>query len=168
MRRLAGDIFSDDRCKKKRCLRQQPLRRTGILQDDRFGKLSKPCLIFRRQILARIDDDRKILEAKFFLQPFEQLKSGHIGQTEIDHHAVEVMRTQFGQSFLPRGHGYSLHITITDQINDRLAINLVIFDDKQSFTFRSRNSLVSLKLRTTSSSEFPFRRNENAPKLNAR
>ena len=112
----------------QRRFRQQPLRRAGFLDDNRIGYLLKMLFFFPRQFLSGVDDDRKVITSKIRLQLLDQLEAGHVGQFQIQHHAVKSLVLQNVQCFLTGGHCRGFNIAIPDQLNHAHALNVVVLN----------------------------------------
>ena len=55
----------------------------------RLGEPPQLGLLLPGQLLAGVDDDRQLAQVGFVADPLDQLEAGHVGQPEVEHHAVE-------------------------------------------------------------------------------
>ncbi|MCY1368976.1 hypothetical protein D9M69_559900 [compost metagenome] len=74
---------------KKRHLIQQPLRRACALDDDRTRILAQFGLFIPGQVAPGIDDDGRKGTDVFGGHALEQVIAEHVGQLEVDDHAIE-------------------------------------------------------------------------------
>ena len=83
-----------DAVEEERRLVEQALRRAHVLDDDRLGQpLELASLPSSSQVLAGVDDDRQRRAGRgCLLDLLDQLEARHVGQPEVEHHAVEVGR----------------------------------------------------------------------------
>src|SRR6185369_5919860 len=111
---------------------KQPLWRSRILDDDGLGEFSQPRLLLGGKVLPRIDDHRQIIQAKFFLDSFQQFETRHVRKTDIDDDAIEVCGTQGTNCFIAARSRYSLDIAIADQVYDGFALAFIVLDNQQA------------------------------------
>ena len=78
---------------------QEAIERTRVFRNNRLGQPFQFCLLFETQILARVNDDRQLLQLQFSSDFLDYLDAGNIRQAQIQHQAVKVLRFQGGQSF---------------------------------------------------------------------
>ena len=70
--------------------------------------------------------------SRLLADPFEQLKTGNIRQAQIEHHAVELLRVQRFPRLGTACRRRDLDASLSEQLDDALAFDLVVFDDQQA------------------------------------
>ena len=85
LRRQVGD----DAVQEQRGLVQQPLGRLHVLEHDALGHRLEPRLLLGGQVLAGEDDDGHVGQRRLGVHLLQQLEAGHVGQAQVEHHAVE-------------------------------------------------------------------------------
>ena len=83
-------------------------------------------LLFAGQFLPRVNDDWQIRSADVRLKFFDQIKAGHVGKFQIEHHAIEAFTFQHAQGFLTRGHGGGVYVAIANQFHDAHALHVIV------------------------------------------
>ena len=78
----------------QRSFRQQAFGRVRFFDDDRGGHTAQTKLLFPRQLLPGVNNNRKVLAVGVPLKSLDQLKTGHVGKFEIENHAVEAFIVQ--------------------------------------------------------------------------
>ena len=73
----------------QRGLVEQPLGRLRILDHHRLGHPPKLGLLPLGELLPGVDDGGELPQPDLSLDPGDQLETGHVGQAEVEHHAVE-------------------------------------------------------------------------------
>ena len=95
-----------------------------------------------REILAGEDDDGHVAQARFGVHLLEQLEAGHVGQAQVEHHAVEgLIEHRLAGPRRPVPTVTHLDVLMAQQLHDRLPLDLVVLDDQQSLGARSREFL---------------------------
>ena len=122
----------------QRGLVEQPLRRLHILHDDRLRELPQLRLLRRREILARVDDDRQVPHRGVRLHGLQQLEAVHVLEAQVEHHAVEVAGRQLAQRIFGRSDRRDLDVLVLNQLDHARALRLVVLDDEQPLHRRSR------------------------------
>jgi hypothetical protein len=103
-----------------------------ILDDDGLGVAPELGLLGRRELLARVDDDRQILDGGVVLDALEQREAAHVGEPQIEHHAVEAPLGDLLQGRLGGGDRRDLDVLApAHQLDDAAALHLVVFDHEQ-------------------------------------
>ena len=69
---------------------QQALGRLGALDDDRAGIAAQPLLVVCRKLASGVDDHRREGADVLLGHAPQQLVALHVGQLEVDDHAVEL------------------------------------------------------------------------------
>ena len=88
-------------------------------------------LLLLRQLLAGVDDHRDLRQPRVLLHLLEQVEAAHVGEPEIEDQAVEVLRVERRERFRAGRDRRALHVPVADQLDDALALDVVVLDDQQ-------------------------------------
>src|SRR5204862_5688850 len=91
------------------------------------------------QILSSIDDDRDVPDLR--LDTLHQLKAVHVGQPEIEHHAIELLAAQAFHRFVGRTDGDCLNVAVPDELDHALLCDFVVFTNEQALDFAAGKAL---------------------------
>ena len=116
----------------QRHLVEQPLRRAGILDDDRPRVAAEALLLVARQRTARVHDDRRKRHLFLLRHLLEQLVAGRIRQIEIEDHAVEGRRGELAQRLVRGLDVGDLHIAVAEELADAFSLTRIILDDQHA------------------------------------
>src|SRR5687767_2565990 len=115
----------------QRGLVEQPLRRLDVLDDDGLRQRSQLALFLARQLLAGIDDYRHLRHRAVGAHLLEELEPIHVVEAEVEDDAVVVAARELIQGFGAGSDRGDLDVAIADQLDQRVALRLVVFDDQQ-------------------------------------
>ena len=116
----------------QRGLVQQPLGRLGVLDHHRLGHPPQLGLFPLGQLLAGVDDGGELAQPDLALDPGDELEAGHVGQAQVEHHAVERLPLQRLERIGAGGDRGGLHVAVADQLGDALLLRLVVLDHQQA------------------------------------
>ena len=71
-------------------------------------------------------------------QRFQHFKAGHVGQTQIEYHAVGGLPAQGVECVTSGAGGFDLHVVVAEQLGYAHLLGRVVFDDQQAFAPRCR------------------------------
>ena len=125
-----------DAMEEQRGLVQQPLGRLDVLEDDALGHGLEPHFIVVGKLLAGEDDDGNILQGWFRLKLLQQLEAAHVRQAQVEHDAVERPVEQGVERLAAGGDGRQLDVLMVEQLDDGLALDVVVLDDQKPFGAR--------------------------------
>ena len=111
---------------------QQPLRRAGVLDDDRLREAPEPLLLVARQRSAGVDDDGREGHVVLPGHRFEQLEAAQVRQVQIQDHAVEGRRLQLLERLAGVLHVRNLDVRAFEQLANALALPVVVFNDEHA------------------------------------
>ena len=60
-----------------------------------------------------------------------QLEAGHVGQAEVEHHAVEAPSASASSASAPVPTAVVFDVAVADQLDDALPLRLVVLDHQQ-------------------------------------
>ena len=129
----------------QRGLVQQPLGRLDVLEDDALGHGLEPHLLVVGELLAGEDDDRQILQGGLRLKLLQQFEAGHVRQAQVEHDAVERPVEQGVERLAAGGDGRHLDVLIVEQLDNGLALDVVVLDDQQPLGARGGEVLEALE-----------------------
>ena len=89
---LARMQFAFDEMQEQRDLVQQPFRAHGAFDDDALGVAPQLPLVLVAQVAPRVDDDGGAARLAHVLDAVQQLESGHVGEADVEHDAIERLR----------------------------------------------------------------------------
>ena len=115
----------------QRGLVEQPLGRAGILDDHRFGQPAELRLLPLGELLAGVDDGRKLPEPDLALDAGDELEARHVGQAEVEHHAVVAPGLQRLERGFAAANGSGLHVAGADELHDAPPSRLVVLHHQQ-------------------------------------
>ena len=75
----------------ERRLIQQPLRRLNVLHHNAARERAQPRILIGREFLAREHHNWQLNQRRRLLHPFQHLDAGHVRQSKIEDHAVELL-----------------------------------------------------------------------------
>ena len=101
------------------------------LDDDGLSDPLDPALFFRRQLPARVHDDRQVSKARIFLDLIQHLEPGHVRKAQVEHHAVKLLGPQGREGFRPGRNGGRMDLTVPDQFHDAVALGLVVIHHEE-------------------------------------
>ncbi len=142
---LVGGQVSDYAVQEQRGLVEQPLRRTHVLQHDALRHRLQLRLLVRSQILTGEDDHWHVGELRLRVHLREQLEPRHVGQTQVEHDAVERLAAQRIERFAASPYCNDLDVIVSEQLDDRLALDLAILDHQQPLRARGGEGLDSIE-----------------------
>ena len=133
--------IGDDAVQEERGLVQQALRRFDILDDDAAGEHVQAGIFLRGKILAGEDDDRQLISgSRSLLKLLQKLESGHVGQPQVEHHAVVALLLDRGQRFAAGGDNVDIDVVVAQQRPDTELLRRIIFDDQEALAAGTRSS----------------------------
>ena len=109
---------------------EQSLGRTDVLDDQRLRQRAELCLLVVGEVPGAVHHDRGG-NARRLLDLRDQFEAGHVGQVEIEHHAVELLEVECAQRLgtsRDRGH---LDVAVADQIHHHRADGRIVLDHEQ-------------------------------------
>src|SRR6266513_1738234 len=117
----------------QRRLVEQTLGRLHVLEDDRLRVLPDLCFFLRTELLTRIDDDWQVVIVWIRFHFLQQIETGHLPrvETEVEHHAVEVLLMDLAQRVLCCWHCRDLDVLMRDQLDAALSLGNVVFPEEQ-------------------------------------
>src|SRR5690242_6846601 len=122
-----------DSVQEQRRLVEQTFRTLHVLDDDRVSETAQPRLLLLRELLARVDDDRQVTYRRIGLHGLEKLETILSAlEAEIEHHAVVVRLRELAERLFRRRDGRDLDILVGDQLDDALALDIVVLNDEQT------------------------------------
>ena len=94
----------------------------------------QPRLLPAGEVAPGVDDDRHPAVPRVLLDPLEQVEAGHLRQLEVEHHAVDVVLVEDAEGLLARRRLHDVDVAVVgaDQVDDRLALAVVVLDDEQA------------------------------------
>ena len=95
-------------------------------------------VFFRAQLPTGKYDDRHFRQRLIGAQLLEDFESGHVGQSQIQNHAVSRLPTQSGERISSGTGGFNLDVVVAKQFRDTEQLGRIILDHKQTFAPRSR------------------------------
>ena len=118
----------------ERRLVEQPLRRAGVLDDDRLGEALQLRLLALRELLRGVDDHGQVARRLLALHLLEEREAGHLRQPEVEDHAVERrLLVERRECLLGGADGDDLDVAVAaHELDDRPALRLVVVDDEQA------------------------------------
>ena len=129
---LLGRQAALDAVQEQRGLVEQPVRRLHVLDDDRFGQPPQLGLLLLRQLLAGVDDDRDLR------QPRARPSSSRAGRSRSCRRARgrgpgsrTFCASSAASASAPVATAVRLHVAVADQLDDALALDVVVLDDQQ-------------------------------------
>ena len=125
--------IGDDAVQEERGLVQQSLRRLDVFQDDALGHRLESRLLIGGEILAGEDDHGDIRQSRLGMDFLQQFEAGHVGQSQVEHHAVERLVEHRLQRLAAGGDGHRLDVFVAQQFDDGLPLDVVVLDDQQPF-----------------------------------
>ena len=123
----------DDAMEKQRGLVQEPLGRLDVFEDDALGHGLEPHLIVVGELLAGEDDDRQILQGGLRPKLLQQFETVHVRQAEVEHDAVVRPAKQGVKRLAAGGDRRQLDVLIVEQLDNGLALDVVVLDDQEAF-----------------------------------
>ena len=73
----------------------------------------------------------KIVTTEIGLQFLDQLEAAHVGQSQIEHHAIESLVLESAQRFLTGGDGRGVNVAVANQFHHAHALHVVVLDHQQ-------------------------------------
>ncbi len=130
---LLGRQRRHDTVQEQRCLVQQALGRLDILEHNAFGHGLQARLLVPAQVLAGKHDDRHGGKGGVGLHPVQQVKPGHVGEPQVQHHTIKVFLTHGRQGIFSASGRHDLDILITEQFDNGVALHLVVLNHQKTF-----------------------------------
>ena len=109
----------------------QMLQRPGVLDDGRLGHLLESVLLLPGEVPPRVDDDPEVLRVDVPLDRLQELEAVHVGQVQVEHHAVERPGPQGLEGLGGRPDGGDADVGVADRGGDVAALDLVVLHDQQ-------------------------------------
>src|SRR5262245_10663167 len=107
---------------------QKTLRRFHILDDDRACHTPQFGFFASAKLFSGVDNDWQLLETDLGLDPFDEFKATHIGQDEIQDHAVEALFSQRFKSLDAAADCAGHNVSVANQFNDAVTLDFIVFD----------------------------------------
>ena len=137
----------DDAVEEEGGLVQQPLGGLDIFEDDALGHRLELRLLLGGQILAGEDDHGHVRQGRLGVHFLQQLEASHVGQPQVEHHAVEGLVEHRLQRLVAGGDGHHLDVFIAEQLDDGLPLDVVVLDDQQPLGARGGEVLDAVERR---------------------
>jgi hypothetical protein len=125
----------------QRGLVEEAIRRADVFDDDGVGDPLELGLLFPRQLAAGVDHHRDVGHPELVLHPIDELEAGHVGQSEVQDHAVEAPLRQDLQGLFTRADGHDLDVVIADQLHDGVPLLLVVLDHQERLVLPLQEAL---------------------------
>ena len=120
-----------DPVEEQRRLVDEVLQRSGVLDDRRLGHLVEPEPLVRGQVPPGVDDDPEVLRVDVALDRLQQLEAAHVGQVQVEHHAVERLALQRLEGLGRGADGRDPDVAVAERGDDAGPLDLVVLDDQQ-------------------------------------
>ena len=142
--------IGDDPVEEQRSLVQQPFRRTHILQNDALGHRLELCLFGGGQVPTSEDDHRHGRQRRLSVHPLQQLETGHVGKTQVEHDAIKRTLEQGLQRLAAGPDGCHFDVAGSEQFLGGASLDLVVLDDQEPLGARRREFLDPIERRLQS------------------
>jgi hypothetical protein len=93
-------------------------------------------LLVACEFFARKHYDGHVAQAGICLHLVEQLESAHVGQAQVEHHAIKRAFAHRGECRLATIDRNGLDVLVIQQLDDRRALDGVVLDHQQPFRMR--------------------------------
>ena len=93
-------------------------------------------VFLRAQFAAGEYDNRHFRQRVVGAQFFQHFKAGHVGQTQIEYHAVGGLTAQGIECLASGAGGFDLDVVIAEQFGDAHLLGRVVFNDEQALAPR--------------------------------
>ena len=104
------------RCRKQRCFVEQPLRRFDAFHHDAPRHGVQPCIFLGGQFAAGEDDNWDIAQIGIGAKLLQNLKSRHVGEFEVKHHAIARFAAKNSQCVRSRLCGDDFNVVCGQQL----------------------------------------------------
>ena len=128
--------IGDDAVEEEGGLVQEPFGRLNVLEDDALGHGLEPRLIVVGKLLAGEDDDGQVVQGWLRLKLLQQLEAVDVGQAQVEHDAIVLPLKQGLERLASGGDGRQLDVGMVEQLDDGLALDVVVLDDQEPFGAR--------------------------------
>ena len=95
-------------------------------------------VFLRAQFPAGEHDNRHVRQRVIGAQFLQHIKAGHVGETQIEDHAVGGLTAQGIECLASGAGGFNLDIVIAEQFGNAHLLGGIIFNDEQAFAPRCR------------------------------
>ena len=112
LRRQVGDHAVQE----QRRLVEQPLGRLDALDHDAAGQRVQLRVLLGRQLAAGEHHDRHVAQLLVAADPLEHLEAGHVGQPQVEHHAVARLLRQRGERLRAGVGGHDVDVVVAEQL----------------------------------------------------
>ncbi len=130
---LFGRQVGHDAVQEERGLVQQTLGRLHAFHDDAARHRMKPGIFFRAEFSPGEHDDRHVGQPFVGCKLFQHLEARHVGQAQIEHHAVCRLPPQRIERTTAGACGFYLDIVMAEQFRDAHLLGRIVFNDQQAF-----------------------------------
>ncbi len=111
---------------------QQTLGRLDVFDDHASSKLMELRIFFRSEFAAGKDNHRQILQPGRVAKLLEHLEAGHVGQAQIEHHAVVASRFEGHESGRSIIDGVDIDVPMAQQFADAHLFGGIVFDHQEA------------------------------------
>ncbi len=132
--------IGDHAVQEQRRLVQQPLRRFDALDHDAARHGVQSGVLVRGQLAAGEHHHRHVAQLRIVADLLQHLEAGHIGQLQIEHHAIDRILAQLRHSRRAGVRRRDFDVLVAQQFRDALALGLVVLDQQQTLAARRRHS----------------------------
>ena len=125
---------------KQRCLVEQPFRRFDAFHHDAPRHGVELCIFLGGKFAAGEDHNRHIAQMTVCFKLLENLKSRHVGEFEVKHHAIARFHAKNSQCVRSRLRGDDFNVAVTEQLADAEPFSRIVFDDRASASASARSN----------------------------
>src|SRR4029079_3575967 len=135
---LFGGQVGHDAVQEEGGLVEQALRRLHAFHDDAARHRMEPGVLFGAELAAGKEDNRHVGQLLVGGKLFQHLKARHIGQAQVEHHAIGRLLPQHIERATPGAGGFYLDVVIAEQFRNAPLLSRVVFDHQQALPPRRR------------------------------
>src|SRR5207253_3509687 len=108
-----------------------PLWGIDAFDHDGLRGATKLDLVLFGEVFAGVHDNRKLIVPRIFLHVLDQLEASHVREPQVEHHAVERLLADRGESLFTRRDGDRLDVVVADELDNTVALDFVVLDYEQ-------------------------------------
>ena len=117
---------------------QQPFRRFDILDDHAASQRMQLRVFFRGQFASGKDDHGQVLELGIVAQLLQHIEAAHIGQPQIEHHAIVIAFRKRQKRVAAGVDHVDIDVLVAQQFARAELFGRIVFDDQQPLAARLR------------------------------